>query len=244
MCYFNSIQIPDDTAITLQGKTQKISAVNRPVQSGFEFANWPIIKAVNNNWQFEMAHWEFIAPWNKNWAEVAESRKKITTLNAVGEKLLQSKLYKNAVLKSRCLVLSSGFYEWRHFQPANAKKSLAYPYFIRVKQKQNFFMAGILQPWTDRETGETLNTFAIVTTAANSLMEQIHNTKKRMPTILPENLAEEWLLGNLNEKKLTELATYQLPAHELEAWPIDKQFKTALNPQKERVYEELPEIVF
>ena len=164
-------------------------------------------------------------------------------MNAVGEKLLQSKLYKNAALKKRCLLLSSGFYEWRHFQSTNAKTPLAYPYFIRVKQKQNFFMAGILQTWTDKETGETIDTFAIVTTAANSLMEQIHNTKKRMPTLLPENLAQEWLLGNLNEKRITELATYQLSANELEAWSIDKHFKTALHPQEQKVYEELPEIV-
>ena len=39
-------------------------------------------------------------------------------------------------------------------------------------------MAGIWQPWTDRETGEYVETFAIVPIKASKLMEQIHNTKK------------------------------------------------------------------
>lgn len=38
-------------------------------------------------------------------------------------------------------------------------------------------MAGIWQPFTDKETGETMDTFAIVTTKANALMEQLHNHK-------------------------------------------------------------------
>jgi len=45
-------------------------------------------------------------------------------------------------------------------------------------------MAGIWQLWKDTETGEYVETFSIVTTSANKLMEQIHNSTKRMPTIL------------------------------------------------------------
>jgi putative SOS response-associated peptidase YedK len=44
-------------------------------------------------------------------------------------------------------------------------------------------MAGIWQPWTDKATGEYVETFSIVTTKANKLMEQVHNSKTRMPTI-------------------------------------------------------------
>ncbi|MEO6844404.1 MAG: hypothetical protein ABI184_04465 [Ginsengibacter sp.] len=41
-------------------------------------------------------------------------------------------------------------------------------------------MAGIYNTWTDQETGETVDTFAIVTPRANSLMQQVYRSKKRM----------------------------------------------------------------
>ena len=48
-------------------------------------------------------------------------------------------------------------------------------------------------------------------------MEQIHNSKKRMPTILTEDLAWEWLFGNLDEERITEIARYQFPTEQMEA---------------------------
>jgi len=60
-------------------------------------------------------------------------------------------------------------------------------------------MVGIWQPWTDKAIGEHVESFAIVTTAANRLMEQVHNSKKRMLTILNEDLAYEWIFGKLDE---------------------------------------------
>lgn len=148
----------------------------------------------------DLAHWELIPFWYKNMNEVKEGRKKYTTLNAQGEKLLASKIYKEAALERRCLVLSSGFYEWRHY------KNVAYPYHIKVKDSDLFFMAGIWQGWTDRQTGEYLDTFAIVTTAANSLMTQVHNKKKRMPTIFSREAAEAWMSPDISEKEIIKLA--------------------------------------
>jgi len=76
-------------------------------------------------------------------------------------------------------------------------------------------MAGIWQPWTDKETGEYVESFAIVTTKANQLMGQTHNTKKRMPAILNDDLAYEWLLGDLGEDRIFEIAGTQHPAEEM-----------------------------
>ena len=70
-------------------------------------------------------------------------------------------------------------------------------------------MAGIWIPWTGKITGEYVESFSIVTTKANHLIEQVHNTKKRMPTILNEDLAYEWMFGKLDEKRIAEIATFQ-----------------------------------
>ncbi len=49
--------------------------------------------------------------------------------------------------------------------------------------------------WVDRETGEIVKSYTILTTEANELMSEIHNSKKRMPVIiLPEN-KKDWLEG-------------------------------------------------
>ena len=242
MCYFNSLVAPKGAAISLSGTTKQLDPINRPLQSGFSYHNWPIIKGSTQNFTIENAHWELIAPWVKNTQEAQVGREKFNTLNATAERLLESKLFKPAALNHRCLVLSSGFYEWRHYKPAGAKKEIAYPYFITIKEQPLFYMAGIFQPWTDKETGETMDTFSIVTTKANAFMEQIHNKKKRMPTILNATQAVEWLAPNLSENKIMELATSSIDANQLSAYTIHKNFRTDTNPLQSFEYEELPQL--
>ena len=101
-------------------------------------------------------------------------------------------------------------------------------------------MAGIWQPWTDKVTGECVETFAIVTTQANPLMLQVHNSKKRMPAILNEDLAYEWLFGDPDEKRILEIASYQYPASEMKACTIAKDFRSALEPAAPFAYEDVP----
>jgi putative SOS response-associated peptidase YedK len=242
MCYFNSLVAPKGATINLSGTTKQLDPINRPLQSGFSYHNWPIVKSSTQNFTIENAHWELIAPWVKNTQEAQVGREKFNTLNATAERLLESKLFKPAALNHRCLVLSSGFYEWRHYKPAGAKKEIAYPYFITIKEQPLFYMAGIFQPWTDKETGETMDTFSIVTTKANAFMEQIHNKKKRMPTILTEAQASEWLAPNLSENKIMELATSSIDANQLSAYTIHKNFRTDTNPLQSFEYEELPQL--
>jgi putative SOS response-associated peptidase YedK len=120
------------------------------------------------------------------------------------------------------------------------KTAIKYPYYISLKDKGYFYIAGIWQPWTDRGTGEYIESFAIVTTIANKLMEQVHNSKKRMPTILNEDLAYEWMFGNLDEQRILEIASTQYPAEEMQACTIAKDFREVLEPAKVFKYEDVP----
>ena len=47
--------------------------------------------------------------------------------------------------------------------------------------------------FADQITGEIKDTYSIVTTQANQLMAEIHNTKKRMPIILKPEDESKWL---------------------------------------------------
>ncbi|MCK0125230.1 SOS response-associated peptidase [Gelidibacter sp. F2691] len=71
-------------------------------------------------------------------------------------------------------------------------------------------------------------TFSIVTTTGNQLLAKIHNNPKlkeaRMPVILHEELADQWLAkleGNKNHKLIQELIQ-EYPEEELEAYTVGK----------------------
>jgi putative SOS response-associated peptidase YedK len=88
-----------------------------------------------------------------------------------------------------------------------------------------------------------MNTFSIVTTHANPFMEQIHNKKKRMPTIFNEQQASQWLDPNLPEADILALAQTQYNPALMEAYTIQKQFRNAQAPQEAFQYEGLPELI-
>jgi putative SOS response-associated peptidase YedK len=213
-------------------------------KDGFQYGDSAVVRAKgSDDIEIVNMHWEFIPWWIKNMDELKAARKQgIPWLNATSERLLQSKMYRDAALKRRCLVPATHFYEWRHFKPEGEKKAIAYPYCVQLKEGKPFFIAGIWQPWTDKETGETMDTFAIITTKANALMDKVHNTKKRMPVILTEELAHEWIFSNLDEKRIQEIASFQLPASEMEAFSIRKDFKVIPDPLETYSYAELPEL--
>jgi putative SOS response-associated peptidase YedK len=101
-------------------------------------------------------------------------------------------------------------------------------------------MAGIFNPWLDQSTGEMVNSFSILTTAANPLMEKIHNNKKRMPVILPEEYAEKWIQSDLSVNSIQSLATYQFTDDAMMAHTIRKDFRQIDEPRETYQYEELP----
>ena len=235
--------------------------LKRELQIGFDYSLNAVLKPneAKDNFDIVQMEWGFIPPYWKNREEVMKFRNgfkdgtgkwvQYITLNAMCEEmLLPRKMYRDAALKRRCLVLSTGFFEWRHIFPLNKKTgqpiktSTKYPYYINLKEQDYFYMAGIWQPWTDQETGEYVETFSIVTTEANSLMQQVHNSKKRMPTILSDELAYEWMMEDLSEERILEIAASQFPAQKMKACTIAKEFRSALEPAVPFEYEDLPAI--
>jgi hypothetical protein len=61
-----------------------------------------------------------------------------------------------------------------------------------------------------------------------------------MPTILPENLAIEWLQPGLSDERIIQIATNQYPAGEMAAYPINKDFRVMDDPTEPFEYMELP----
>ena len=260
MCFHNGIDVNRAEHIKLKNKAKKIKDLqlnlDQPYASGFDYPFWPVLKPIDGGNDFVpvMMHWEFIPSYirsvesllhfRKGGLNPKTGRKDIphNTLNAIGEEVLNKPTYKEAALKRRCLVLSSGFYEWRHFTPLGGKDT-AYPYYVSVKGQEYFFMAGIYNPWVDQESGEVVDSFSILTTAANPVMEKIHNKKKRMPVILPEDQAERWIKDDLAYDGIAALAKFQFPAEQLAFHTIRKDFRQLEEPREAFLYEELTPII-
>ncbi|NHF60164.1 SOS response-associated peptidase [Flavobacteriaceae bacterium TP-CH-4] len=167
------------------------------------------------------------------------------TLNARGEDMFETKSFKSSAKSKRCIIQVDGFYEHMDY------KGKKYPHFIYRKDGQPLSLGGLWREWKDKETGETLHTFAIVTTRANSLMEEIHNKpaasqEPRMPVILPEELEDKWLSDY--DEELVENAIAELlepfPAEEMVAHTVGrirgKEYKGNIDSIDEKVvYPEL-----
>ncbi len=265
MCYYNSQKVTREEFIRLK-QLEKLIAnydfLNQPVQTGFDYNFSAVLKRYPDREDFDIVQmeWGFIPSRCNTVADVYKHRNgyydannkfvpPVPTLNARGEGLLYpGNMFEYAARERRCLVLSTGFFESRHVYRKNKRtgqpvKTLdTYPYYITLKGKEYFYMAGIWQPWVDQITGEYRETFAIVTTTAVShqLMEQVHNSKKRMPVILNEDLAYEWLFGDLEDRRLLQIAKTQYPSEEMQACSVVKGYMNALEPTKEHKYEDLP----
>lgn len=263
MCYYNGQRVSKEEFIRLkmlEKAVKNYQFLDKPVHVGFSYTPGAVLKPNADKTDFDIVEmeWGFIPPYWKNREEVNKYRTgfkdpntgkwtQYLTLNAMSEEmLLPRKMYREAALTRRCLVLSTGFFEWRHVFPLNKrtgqplKTAVKYPYYIHLKDQEYFFMAGIWQPWTDQSTGEYVETFSVVTTEANYLMKQVHNSKMRMPTILSEELAWEWMMGDLSEERISEIAKTQYSSLEMDACTVAKEFLGSLEPSTPFEYEDLP----
>ncbi len=102
-----------------------------------------------------------------------------------------------------------------------------------------FAFAGIWDQWTNHETGEIIPTFSIITTKANKLLGAIHNTRQRMPVILPLKQEKNWLKINIACTKLKSLLS-PFPDSALEAFPVNLNLNDSVtirnNPRSHQIY--------
>lgn len=128
-------------------------------------------------------------------------------INAHAETVATSPLFREAFKARRCLVIASGFYEWRR-----AGKSRR-PYWIGFKDRRSFSLAGLWENWRDLSSGEHIESYAIVTTTANTLMAPIYD---RMPVIIDAAHFEVWLSAPSVPREF--MRPY--PAHGMDAYPV------------------------
>jgi len=204
----------------------------------------PKLMVFTNDKPFEAQffQWGLIPSWVK--LKSAAKTLQNQTLNARAETIFDKPAFRHAAKERRCLIYVDAFYEHHHY------KGKTYPFHISMKDESPLCLAGLWDEWVDMETGEVINTVAIVTTKANMMMAKIHNSPKlaeaRMPVILPKEVQNEWLTAcNTEEDKNKLLALLQplddalLNYHTVHRLKGKEAIGDVAEAEKEFVYAEL-----
>ena len=143
-------------------------------------------------------------------------------INARSETVARNGLFRHSFAQRRCLVPAGVFYEWRAMPEGKQ------PYAIARADGTPLALGGIWSAWT-QPAGEVIRSFAIITTAANATMRQLHN---RMPLVIEEANWPAWLgeragLGREGDQ----LAALLRPATEdvLRLWPVSPAVNSVRN---------------
>lgn len=123
--------------------------------------------------------WGLVPAWAKDLSAGARM------INARSETLAEKPAYARLLERQRCVVLADGFYEWA----ARPDRKTKQPWFIYLRDRCPFAIAGLWDRWRDPQGGEWISC-TVITTSANALMLPLHD---RMPVILSEEAAAGWL---------------------------------------------------
>jgi len=161
-----------------------------------------------------LVRWGLIPSWVKDPREFA------TIINARSETAAEKPSFRGALRHRRCLVPTTGFYEW------TGKPGAKQPHLIRPHNGGLMAMAGLAEHWAGAD-GSELETMAILTTSANSTMQPIHD---RMPVIIPPEHFETWLDCTSGTAIFAESLLSAAPAELLEVVDVSPRLN---NPRNE-----------
>jgi putative SOS response-associated peptidase YedK len=98
-------------------------------------------------------------------------------INARAETAFEKKMFSDSLLNRRCIIPSTGFYEW------DSKKQ---KFLFWQKGSRALYMAGMYQYYKEEMH------FVILTTNANESMKEVHS---RMPLVILRDEIETWIFN-------------------------------------------------
>ncbi len=141
--------------------------------NAFEFPKTPVITSQNTD-IIEMISWGLIPEWaHEDW-------NRTYTLNARIETLDEKPAFRDYI-ENRCIIPVNAFYEWQHRGKQKIKYEIGF-------KDELFVLAGLYSYYHETKT------YTVLTTEAEGIMREIHNSKLRMPIALKtDQEIGEWL---------------------------------------------------
>lgn len=163
--------------------------------------------------QLRLLRWGLIPSWAKDLAIGAK------LINARAETVAQKPSFRSAFRHRRCLVLADGFYEWQRLE---GKKQ---PFYFRLQNGQPFAFAGLWEHWQDPK-GEAIDSCTILTTAANELLQLIHD---RMPVILDPKDYDLWIDPEVKKPEQLQQLLQPYSSEAMISYPVSTKVNNAAN---------------
>lgn len=135
----------------------------------------PVVRPTETGRALHMLRWGLVPSWSKDPASGPP------LINARGETVAEKPSFRQAFKAGRCLVPADGFYEWK------GKGKAKQAFYVRPPGPVAF--AGVAAIWRGPD-GQTVESFAIVTTAATGAIAEIHH---RSPVVIAANDMGDWL---------------------------------------------------
>lgn len=143
-----------------------------------------------------------------------------TLINARAESAPDKPSFRDAFRKGRCLVPADGFYEWQA-RSGGPKQ----PFHIRLEDDRPFAFAGLWERWGEKEEGDDVRSYTILTTDASDLVATVHD---RQPAFLLPGDYERWLDPTTEKEDLREMLAPVEPEG-LELHPIGRRVNDPSN---------------
>jgi putative SOS response-associated peptidase YedK len=178
----------------------------------------PIIVNEEGN-KLEMMRFGLIPSWSK------EKKTRYSLINARSETVTKKPMFRRLLTTHRCLVPTTGFYEWRKVG------SRKVPHFIRLKDEKYFALAGLWDHWKYPK-GEEIRSFTIITTKANDVLSGIH---PRMPVILRKEDEGLWLNDSILSDGNLQRLFRPFPSGLMVSYPVSLSVNSVKNDREELI---------
>jgi putative SOS response-associated peptidase YedK len=161
----------------------------------------------------DVMRWGLVPFWAK------DIKVGFSNINAKAEGIEGKPAFREAFQRRRCLVPVDNFYEWKKVETGKQ------PYAIALADGGLMALAGLWETWRS-PAGETVRSFAIITTTPNELCAELHD---RMPVVLGRQVWPEWLGGEPADLQRLKALLAPYPAEEMTCWPVSTRVGNVKN---------------
>jgi putative SOS response-associated peptidase YedK len=175
-------------------------------------SNLPVVVSEAGRRILTLMRWGLIPSWAK------DLKIGFSTFNARAESLATRAAFRSAWQDGRrCLVVADGYDEWR-----DADKQ---PFAVALANRGPMTLAGLWDEWRS-PAGQTIKSFAIVTTTANALLAPLHD---RMPVVIAPGCWGDWLGENSVSESTVKALLEPYPDNAMAFWAVDRRVGSVRN---------------
>jgi putative SOS response-associated peptidase YedK len=146
----------------------------------FPHTPFPVVVKEQDQRVIKLMNYSLIPSWSKM------RKPKFSTYNARLESICEKPTWKTSVVQRRCLVPLTSFFE-SCYEGSHAGNIVEF----RAKDQKPWTVAGVTSEWLDKDTGEIVESFAIITTQPSDYIEGVGHD--RSPLFLHSDHWDDWI---------------------------------------------------